>query len=292
VRGLAAIVAAFATACASHSLAPQHATVWGVTLDNDADISARALAAQADALASLPIRPLSRVVMDIGTTPADYAYSVPRIARVSRVMAELGDSSEVKGLSLSRYSSFVRAFVTAFRKDVDIWEIGNEVNGEWVGQAREEMARVQAAYDIVKAVGERTALTLYYNPGCYANRANELFTWLAARHVPPAMGAGLDYVTISYYPGDCNDYWPSAAQWQRVFDRLHAIFPRAKLGFGESGHSGGSTSTAHDIALLSRYTNVRISGDNYIGGYFWWTWAEDAVPKGNAFWKAYAAAQR
>jgi hypothetical protein len=266
--------------------------IWGTTLDNDAGISRSRLRLQVDALGSLPIRPVTRIVMDIGTTPADFAAAVPAIHKVSGIMAELGDSSEVRKVSLSSYAAFVRSLVAAYKRQVDIWEVGNEVNGEWVGTPAQEMARVQAAYDVVKAAGGKTALTLYYNPRCYSRKANAMFTWLANGHVPRALAAGLDYVTISYYPGDCNDYWPSPAEWQNVFDRLHARFPRAKLAFGESGFSDPIRSVADGVALLNRYVAVKIAGDNYVGGYFWWYWAEDAVPKSSPFWKAYAALQR
>jgi hypothetical protein len=265
--------------------------MWGTTLDNTAGISRGDLDAQVSALASLPVRPTSRIVMDIGTTPADYAEAVPAIHKVSKIMAELGDSSEVKGLSTASYASFVQRLVDAYKGDVDIWEVGNEVNGEWVGTPTQEMARVQAAYDIVERAGGATALTLYYNPNCYEKRSNELFTWLADGNVPRAMAKGLDFVTISYYPSDCNGYWPTAAGWQSVYDRLHARFPHAKLAFGEAGQSENSLSDQKAVALLNKYASVRIAGNNYVGGYFWWYWAENAVRPGGEFLKGFAAAQ-
>jgi hypothetical protein len=280
-----AVVLAFPACTDARPRTPAN-LVWGVTLDNDAGISHAKLAQQVDALASLPVRPLSRVVMDIGTKPVDYAAALPAIHRVSGVMAELGDSSEVKKVSVPAYTSFVQRLVDAYKHQVDVWEVGNEVNGEWVGTPAQELARVRAAYDIVKRAGGQTALTLYYNPNCWSKRSNELFTWLANNVVPQT-----DYVTISYYPGDCNGYWPSAATWQTVFDKLHARFPQAKLMFGESGFSSPA-SAASAAALLDRYAAVKIAGDNYVGGFFWWTWAEDAVPKGSDFWNAYAAAER
>ena len=170
--------------------------------------------------------------------------------------------------------------------------MGNEVNGEWVGPPAAEMARVTTAYDIVKRAQGVTALTLYYNPNCYEKKANELWTWLANGNVPPALASGLDYVFISYYPSDCNGYWPSAAEWQSVFDRLHAQFPQARLGFGESGDSSDKLTPSADAALWSNYVDVKVQGDNYIGFYGWWYWAEDAVPyTGNAFWHAFANAE-
>jgi hypothetical protein len=264
------------------------APVYGVTLDNDAGISQPDLAAQTHALASLPVRPVARIVADLGTTPADFEESIPAVHRVADVVLELGDSSEVRGVSTGAYERWVRGMTARFARDVDVWEIGNEVNGEWVGSPDQEMARVAAAARAVHAIRGRTMLTLYYNPGCWEKRGNELFAWLAADRVPHDLARELDYVTISYYPGDCNDYWPSADGWQRVFDRLHGRFPDAKLGFGEAGTSCTCLDAGRRLALWQRYRDVRIRGDGYVGLGLWWTWAEDAVPATSAFWHGFA----
>jgi hypothetical protein len=237
----------------------------------------------------LPSRPAARVVADIGTTAADFAVSLPAVHREADTILELGDSSEVRGLAVGRYATWVRSLTARFARDVDVWEIGNEVNGEWVGSPAAEMARVEAAAEAVRSIGGRTMLTLYYNPGCWSNPSNELFRWLAAGYVPPGLARSLDYVTISYYPGDCNGYWPSPARWQSVFDRLHARFPNAQLGFGESGTSCKCLSAAERLALWQRYRDVRIEGDRYVGLGLWWTWAEDGVPAGGTFWRGFAA---
>lgn len=263
--------------------------VYGVTLDDDAGISAAKLAAQTHALAALPARPMARVVADIGTTPADFARSLPAVHRAADVVLELGDSSEVRNVPVQAYAAWVRSLTARYRGDVDVWEIGNEVNGEWVGSPAAEVTRVEAAAHAVHAIGGRTMLTLYYNPSCWQKPQNELFTWLAAGHVPASLARTLDYVTISYYPGDCNGYWPSATGWQRVFDRLHARFPGASLGFGEAGTSCACLDADQRVALWQRYRAVRIAGDRYVGLGLWWTWAEDGVPAGGAFWRGFAA---
>jgi hypothetical protein len=200
-------VVAVPAASAKHQTS---ALVWGVTLDNDGGIGKRQLADQVDALASLPLRPMTRVVIDYGATVADYAAAIPAIHGVSGVMAQLADSSEVKHTSAAAYGRWVQKFVDAY--------------------------------------------------------------------------------TISYYPSDCNGYWPSASTWQSVFDRLHARFPAAKLAFGEAGQSENSLTPEQNVALLQRYAAVQIAGDKFVGGYFWWYRAENAVPKGGAFWLGYAAA--
>src|ERR1019366_8832887 len=52
-------------------------------------------------------------------------------------------------------------------------------------------------------------------------------------YVSPAVRAGLDYVLLSYYEGDCRGVRPSAATWTAYFQQLHALYPNALLGFGE-----------------------------------------------------------
>jgi hypothetical protein len=260
--------------------------LWGVTLDNTADLRAAVLEQEAGSLEALPTKPISRIVMDVGTKPDAYAAAVDALHPVSFLMAELGDSSEMKRTTIAAYARFEQRLVTAFSERIDLFEVGNEVNGEWVGSTFDEVAKISRAYDSVTAVGDRSALTLYYNPDCWAKPANEMFTWANA-NISASMKAGLDDVFISYYPNDCNDYWPTPKRWQSVFDRLHSMFPNAKLGFGESGISDDHGSPAVKARLLRRYYELHVIGDNYVGGYFWWYYAEDAIPyRHNAVWRS------
>ena len=290
---LLSTVALFTAVIVAPATAPSRplpAILWGVTLDNTADIATPTLTQEVNGLQALPEMPVARIVMDVGTKPAAYASAVAALHPVSFLMAELGDSSEMKGQTVAAYQRFEQALVTAYGGSIDVWEIGNEVNGEWVGSTKKEVAKITDAYDTVTAAGGATALTLYYNPHCATKPSHQMFSWAEA-NIPAAMKAGLDDVFISYYPDDCHGYWPSAAGWQSVFDQLHAIFPQARLGFGESGISSDKGTAATKAALLTKYYTLDITGDNYVGGYFWWYFAEDALPyQGNAVWNALASA--
>jgi hypothetical protein len=46
--------------------------------------------------------------------------------------------------------------------------VGNDINGEWLGTTPDVVAKMKGAYDLVKARGNRTALTLYYNHNCFS----------------------------------------------------------------------------------------------------------------------------
>ena len=88
----------------------------------------------------------------------------------------------------------------------------------------------------------------------------------------------MDYVLISYYEDDCNDYQP---QWQEVFDSLHVLFPNSKIGIGECG----TTNAGQKAAYAKRYYSMNITTPNYIGGYFWWYYKQDCVPYTKPLWK-------
>jgi hypothetical protein len=263
---------------------PLPTRLWGVTLDDVSDP-----APIVASLEALPTKPIARVVFDRGEGPAYYAGAIAALHPHSYLMVELVDSSDAKAYTVAGYRQRAVNFVSKFGNQINLWEVGNEVNGEWLGTTAATVAKITAAYQVITAAGGRTALTLYYNPDCWSNASHEMFTWAKA-NVPAAMKAGLNYVLISYYPEDCNNYWPSQTTWQSVFNRLHQMFPHAKLGFGESGNSNDRDSVAQKVALLHRYYRLQIQGDNYVGGYFWWYYVEDAVPyHGNLVWQALAA---
>jgi len=103
-----------------------------------------------------------------------------------------------------------------------------------------------------------------------------MFHWVNT-YLPADMKTGLDYVLVSYYEDDCNNYQPD---WKKVFDSLHVIFPNSKLGMGECG----TTKTSSKASYISRYYKMKISNPKYVGGCFWWYYYEDCIPYTNALW--------
>jgi hypothetical protein len=284
VAGVVGLPSALPASPAPHRSSP--ARTWGVTLD---DVThSRALARS---LRALPERATARVVFDQGRKPSTYAGALRRIHPVAAVMGQPVDSSETTSYSVAQYRSRFAAYVAAFPHAVDIWEIGNEVNGEWTGRPADVVAKTLAGYRLAAAAGKPTALTLYYNPGCADDAAHRMFTWARTR-LPATLRNKPGYVLISYYPSDCNDYWPSPARWQQVFDRLHGLFPHSRLGFGEAGTTKRSVTQARRAALLHRYDRVDVRGDRFVGGGFWWSFSEDGASPRRPVWKALAADMR
>ncbi len=164
---------------------------------------------------------------------------------------------------------------------MDIWEIGNEVNGNWQGAYTDVATKVIDAYNQVKTLGKgKTALTLYYNINCGDGPGEPDPIAFTNKYIPATMRNGLDYVLLSYYEANCNNIRPTAATWTAYFEKLHALYPNALLGFGEVGLPNavtGSTLTSAE-GLLKYYYGLTIPLSYYIGGYFWWCYTEDMLP--------------
>ncbi len=197
-------------------------------------------------------------------------------------MGEILDSQFVRDVTVAQYTQRTSDYLAAFPSGVDIWEVGNEINGNWLeasggGAATDVAAKMMGAFDLVKTAGGRTALTLY---GCSdSDASHDLLNWVDA-HVPARMKSGLDFVLVSYYEGDCG---APRSDWASVFHELRVRFPASGLGFGECGaiDSAGKeiTDVATETAYLDRYYGMNITEPGYVGGYFWWFFHQEMVPK-------------
>jgi hypothetical protein len=251
--------------------------LYGVTID---DISG--LPQITESLARLAKRPTARIVFDEFVPPATYRDAAVAIARVAYVMGELLDSAYVADVTVAQYLERTAQYLDALADVVDIWEIGNEINGEWLGAGADVVAKMSGAFDLVKARGRTTALTLYFNQGCWSDPAHEMFTWAEA-NVPARLRQGLDYVLVSYYEDDCHNLRPD---WPLVFERLAALFPASRIGFGEVG----TEAAARKAEMLTRYYTMRLATPRYVGGYFWWYFRSDMVPHTQPLWSTLNAA--
>jgi hypothetical protein len=273
----AACLAVPAVCTANASATGQHGQqIYGVTVDEITNLDQIVAS-----LANLPRTPTVRLTFDPGLEPAYYAQAVNAIGQVASIMAQPVDSSEVASYTPAQYISRFETYLSAFQNQVAIWEIGNEVNGNWLGPTADVVADIEGAYEAVRQAGGETALTLSYEPDC----GSDMFGWSAA-NIPRAMRDGLDYVLVSYYAEDCDGIEPTTQQWTQVFWHLRQLFPHAKLGFGETG-ANPADPLAYQLATLNRYYDLCVNVPGYIGGYFWWYYTEEMVPyEGNVLWQA------
>jgi len=254
---------------------------------------------------------VDQVFMTYGIDASAYVEVVQNIGAHARVMGELLDSFYVGDYSATQYRARACEYRATLGHLVDIWEIGNEVNGEWLGS--QLIAKLQTATEVFTAdtAGFATlcpgfalqaaekpfdiALTLYYNgtynggvassDNCWELPDNAMLQWASTNFATPgavgteAIAPHLDYVLVSYYEDDCEGIQP---EWQAVFDSLGEVFTDAKLGIGECG----TTSAAQKVAYAERYyagmdssapamANMAVDHPRFVGGYFWWYFSDD-----------------
>lgn len=276
VIGAVLISAASGVLAASAASAP--APLYGVTIDGTGGISRLVRA-----LTALPYRPMARVYFDVHESAGHYRSSVARIHAVAGVMGELLDSSDERDISAAALRARAMSYLATLSTAVDVWEIGNEVNGSWTGRYRNVEAKLAAAYGAVHAARRPAALTLYANnfgPDHCGDGARELTPLqFARRYMPASLRAGLSYVFLSYYPTQCGGIEPTADRVRSYLVRLHALFPAARLGFGELGLPHPTTratlARAEQIMRWGYALDPRLR--YYVGGYFWWYAVQDAL---------------
>jgi hypothetical protein len=261
--------------------------LYGVTVDDVSNPSAIVAS-----LAALPHEPTARIVFDEGQPAPYYAQPLAAIHGVAHVLGAILDSQYVQAVSVQQYTQRASSYLAALGSLVDVWEVGNEINGNWLGATPDVAAKMTGAFDLAKAAGARTELTLY---GCSdSGAAYDMITWVQA-NVPARMLTGLDYVLVSYYEGDCG---APRTDWTAAFLQLRGLFPGAGIGFGEVGYvdtngnditSGNETAAA---AYLQRYYGMPIPVPGYVGGHFWWYFAEDMVPSNKPLFGVLSAAMQ
>ena len=233
--------------------------------------------------------PMTRIYFDTAQSASSYVPVVRALRPASYLMGELLDSSDESHISVAKYKERVKSYLSVFGHNIDLWEIGNEVNGAWLGRYSTVSDKLANAYQQVSAAGGRTALTLYYNVGCHDGAAELSPLAFSRRYVPRVVRRGLGYVFLSYYEDDCNGRRPTAAIWTAYFRKLHTLYPHALLGFGEIGMNAPATRKTMPTAraLIRYYYGLSLRLPYYVGGYFWWYYAQDCVPyRSKPLWAA------
>ena len=269
---------------------PLPRVLYGVTADDVGHLGELVASAR-----HLPETPTTRIYFQVSEPPGYYATAIRRLRPVSYLMGELLDSSDETHISVAAYRRRVRSYLAAFRNEVDLWEIGNEVNGNWTGRYATVEKKLTVAYNAVSDAKRRTALTLYYNARCGDGKGELGPLAFSRRYVPRAVRNGLTYVFISYYERNCHGIRPGVRTWREFFRKLHALYPRARLGFGEIGLSRpvSQRTIAAARSQIRYYYGLRIRLPYYAGGYFWWYYAEDCLPySGKPLWSALRAGFR
>lgn len=255
---------------------------------------------QINALKAFAKRPVTRVVFDRAESAISYKTELAKLAKVSDVMGCLLDSSAMTEIdNLSLVESRALEYTATLGDLVSIWEIGNEINGEWLdpkgSKELKAFAKSEVMYKVAKATGKPTAMTFYF--GRELEPPFELFSWIE-KFIPQdhSMRKDLDYVLVSYYENLDGNGPLSERDMDPMFEKLQTIFPNAKLGFGEFGWGEISEnkpnshaipkSNAARASLIKRFYGYMppASIKNYIGGGFYWHFHETMAPRTKPDW--------
>jgi hypothetical protein len=293
--------------------------IFGVTIDNPWTPTAALLTSLDGLVDPMGRRPMARVVFDEGIdrvlntggqNATAYVAPLTTIRAHARIMGELLDSYYMRNYDVAQLRSRACEYRATLGHLVDVWEIGNEVNGEWLLPAGAADSRVVDQIVAVAQVFEadaagfasqcpgftlrpderpfEIAMTAYGNgdtgsASCWEQRSHHMETWLQANFGDGGRGRavrdGIDYLFVSYYEDDCENLQPN---WPSIFDTLGTIFPGARLGFGECG----TTTLANRARYVERYyggmsstdpafANMHIVHPRYVGGFFWWYFSRD-----------------
>jgi PKD repeat protein len=252
--------------------------IWGLTTDDPTVKTSQ----QINSLKSFSTRMTLRTVFDPGMTADYYLSSVKSLSNVSDIMGLLVDSYDMKTIDLEDIKNRAEDFISTLNPYVKIWEIGNEVNGDWLGDGVIE--KIEAVYDYARNSGKSTALTLFYN----AEDSSQMVEWVDENlPVGHRMRGGLDYVFVSYYEQSNNNHKLTQEEVNLIFNQLAVRFPNSKLGFGECGWTGTQkVSDANRIAFYKRFYALRCPEvPFFVGGYFFWNFRQKMVPKTTVDWK-------
>jgi hypothetical protein len=252
--------------------------LYGVTIDNIGQIKAIV-----SGESRLPNRPTTRVYFNVSEPPSYYRTAVSDVDSVSNVMGELLDSSDATHITTGAFQTRVESYLSALGSAVAIWEVGNEVNGNWTGPYSDGSASLAEAYADVAARGATAALTLYANEFASDNcgdGVSELTpVQYSEQYVPASVREGLAYVFESYYPTQCRNTYPTNAEVATEMRQLHALYPHALLGFGETGlpHPATKRTLASAERVMAWAYGLNPGLPYYVGGYFWWYARQDAL---------------
>jgi hypothetical protein len=286
--GAAAMIAAGVISTGAVTLSPHAASatprelppgpVYGVTIDDIGNISSVVSAAEA-----MPYMSTTRVYLDPGEPASYYKSALQQLAPHAYVMGEILDSSDMKSMTVPAEQTRVGSLLSALGSTVDVWEVGNEVNGNWTGSYSTGAQMLVNTYNQVAADGDRAALTLYENswaPNNCGDGTTELTPQqYSSRYVPASVRDGIGYVLLSWYPTQCSGLSGnvSVSTITAEVQGLHALYPNALVGFGELGlpNRTNSSTEAKAQSIMAYYYGIAIGEPYYIGGYFWWYWDED-----------------
>lgn len=255
--------------------------------------------------------------------PADFFYANDRSfneydaivkalrARDLKVMGCALDTAQwPRTMTPEAYATRVKNLASRYKGRVDAWEVGSELNGDWLGGMKAPLTSDQVFRIFTSgAAAAREAdpkaevvATLYAWEETAPDRAHSLTGWLAT-YVPQGFGRGVDVVGLELFPEDN----PVGPAFERLFADAAAALPDAKLMLSSFGYveqtalRGYWWLSPEDVDgarkdLASLYTAAACAVPHSLCGGFWWQTLDQMLPpdrqKATDLFKVYAHALR
>ncbi len=190
------------------------------------------------------------------------------------------------------YAARTRNLVLHYSDPIKSWEVGVEINGNWLGGQKEPLSSqqvfkiFQAAAAQVKEIEPSLEVvgTLYWWDGTAPDEEHSLGGWLAM-YVPKGFGRSVDVVALSLQPEDN----PVGLGFEPIFERVRQYLPDKKVMLGSFGYVEKSDLNGYwwlnptdvdgarkDLMIL--YTMASCAIPRSACGGFWWQTLDQMIP--------------
>jgi len=200
-----------------------------------------------------------------------------------------------KTLTPEAYAERVKNIVLHYKGKVDSWEVGSEINGDWLGGGAQPLGLDQI-YKIFSAGAAKakeldpeteTVATLYWWEATAPDREHSFSGWLET-YSRRGFGKNVDIVGLSFYPEDN----PVGMSFERAFDAAAEAMPEHRLMLSSFGYVENTELKGYwwlapddvddarkDISIL--YTTASCAMSRSLGGGFWWQTLQQMLPAGH-----------
>lgn len=214
----------------------------------------------------LPFRPICRVVIDYPERkPVEYRAPIARLAQVCDVMVQVRDSyaEKIDPLSVAAYVDLFEALFILLDDYAVIYEIGNEVNGNWLPSDIAE--KVRKCYSRAQTLSVRTAVTFFLEtPGGMGQ-------WAVKNDIR------CDVAMISWYPRSNPGFNP---QWDTEVALLAGACGGKVAGgeFGSEDARGNQGSIGVVVSTITAVERTVVHCPPWIQGWFFWDFVRWCLP--------------
>ncbi len=263
---------------------------WGVTIEPNSKLSLKEEYKKIDDLKGLfhPKHRWARIIMHGNENKSELAH-INKIVSYAynnnvKIMGQLFDSTDQAKIPLQQFKNLVDLAISypGFEK-ISAWEVGNEVNGGWLGDEMTE--KIEYASKKVKSVyPDKTVCLTFYWYSMQDSMQTSLFNWIE-NHITQEIRDNIDCVALSIY----FDHQPLGFLWDKIMTKLSETFPNKEVMVGElafidpgiteffrEGPAYLSDEEAAKMYIVNRYASG-FATPAAVGGGFWWFYDSEMV---------------